>query len=195
MRDHGFEEDWNAGGVPLMFAAPNSGLAKQEMKELLTEMGGYYGFRVEHEVNTGFSKVDTVWFDNRIDPLWLDRKKHLEKSLAIPVAGFEIEEKSYARKTIRGDIDSLNSLSPQVGILVFSSKIRTYSLYNEHMKRYNDSRKAMQKAEDYWSVAMDTFAKFSAASPKCRIVLWEDADLVSAARRLGIPRSSSEHGL
>ncbi len=82
----------------------NIGMSKEEIKDILTKIGEYYKFYVETEVHTGFSKVDLVWFDNRIKPIWLKGKKKLVKSLAIPLVGFEIEEKTDDRKIIRGDI-------------------------------------------------------------------------------------------
>lgn len=59
----------------------------------------------------------------------------LEKSLAIPIMGFEVEEKRHERKNIRGDIDSLNSLSPQLRIIVLSDRIKTVTIYNSEEKK------------------------------------------------------------
>ena len=174
-------------GRPNIPIIPNAGYSKDEIKKMLQEIGEYFGYIVEDEINTGFSKVDMVWFDNRIQPIWLQKKKFLESSLAIPIMGFEIEEKSDVRKVIRGDIDSLNSLAPSVGIIVFSDRIKNITLYNAMKKdvksrhpNYDEEKiqsEAIRRTQSHWRTSINTFLKFTAASYRCRIVLWQEKDL------------------
>ena len=121
-------------GGKFMVINPGVGLDKKEITSILNNIGMKYGFYVDTEIHTGFSLVDVVWFDERIKPIWTRKNKRLENSLALPIVGFEIEEKTFARKTIRGDIDSLNSLSPQFGVLVLSNRIKNVTLFNQQHK-------------------------------------------------------------
>lgn len=171
-----------------------AGLKKQEIKDLLTSIGEQLGYKPVREVNTGFSRIDLVWFDRRLPTLWLGKNKHLEKSLVIPRVGFEIEEKTYVRKVVRGDIDSLNSLSPDLGVIVFSSLIKKYTTYNEMLKKIRNSysdlsndeveRKAKERTEKHWETSLNTFQKFAAASQSTRIVILEDEELLDFARKI-----------
>jgi len=171
---------------------PNIGMSKENIKDLLTKIGEKYGFYVETEVHTGFSKVDLVWFDNRIKPVWLKGKKKLVKSLAIPIVGFEIEEKTDDRKIIRGDIESLNSLSPIFGVLVFSDRIKNFTIYRAREKsvrsKFKESteveiiNESMKKAEQYWKTTLSTFEKYAEANQKCRIIVFEEKDLYKLAK-------------
>jgi len=173
---------------------PNEGLSKEQIKQMLREIGEYYKYHVEDEIHTGFSKVDTVWFDNRIAPIWFKKRKHLENSLAIPIIGFEIEEKSAGRKYIRGDIDSLNSLSPSVGVIVFSDRVKNVTLYRESWKysksKHGDwdeeqiKKDAIKRTQNAWLTSINIFLKFTAASPKCRIVIWEEKDLIELHKNI-----------
>jgi len=176
------------------------GLTKEQIKKLLIKIGKHYGYITETEVNTGFSKVDVVWFNEKVKPLWINRNKMLENSLAIPSVGFEIEERTFSRKPIRGDIDSLNSLFPQLGVLVFSDKIQTITEYKEQEKavlkkhtEYNNNpeddgvwSETQKRVKQHWDTSMRTFRKFVAASPHCRIVIWEEKDLRKITEELDI---------
>jgi len=176
------------------------GLTKEQIKKLLIRIGEHYGYITNTEINTGFSKVDVVWFDNTVQPIWIGKRKMLENSLAIPSVGFEIEERTFARKAIRGDIDSLNSLSPELGVLVFSDKIQTITEYKEQEKavlkkhtEYNNDpednkvwSETQKRVKQHWDTSMRTFRKFVAASPHCRVVIWEEKDLLKIADMVDI---------
>lgn len=173
------------------------GATKESITEFLEKLSQVVGFSPIREVNTGFSKVDLVWFDRRIEPFWMTRSKHLETSLAVPVVGFEIEERSLTRKAIRGDIGSLNSLSPQLGVLILSSMARTVSSYRDSLRYYTKKRKmnpkdretrrkAMDKAMRDWTTSMQTFGKFADASPRTRISIWTDEYLLTLGEKYDI---------
>lgn len=173
-----------------------AGLKKDEIKDLLSSIGEKLGYYPVPEVNTGFSIVDLVWFDKRMPTIWLGKNKHLEKSILIPRVGFEIEEKTYGRKFVRGDIDSLNSLSPDLGVLIFSSLVKKFTTYNEKLKKVRESHpgledkervaKAKEKAEWHWRTSINTFQKFAAASPNTRIVVLVDEELLDFAEKIGL---------
>lgn len=173
-----------------------AGLKKGEIKDLLNKIGERLGYVPVREVHTGFSKVDMTWFDSDIPLVWLEKKKHMEKSIAVPKVGFEIEEKTYVRKTIRGNIDSLNSLSPNLGVLILSSLIRRYTVYNEIFEKVKDkhpnlSKEEMEKktkgrATNHWKTSLDTFGKFAAASPNTRIVVLTDIELLNFAEGINL---------
>lgn len=186
-RDEISEADWGT---------EEAGLKKGEIKDLLEKIGEELGFFPVREVHTGFSRVDMTWFGSDIPLVWLEKNKHIKKSLAVPKVGFEIEEKTYVRKTIRGDIDSLNSLSPNLGVLVLSSLIKKYTTYNEVLDKVEDKhpnlseeemeKKAKGRAANYWKTSLNTFGKFAAASPNTRIVILMDRELLDFAERVGL---------
>lgn len=153
------------------------GLKKEEIRELLEELGKCLGFEVIDEVNTGFSRVDLVWFDKRIQKEIFENHKKLRDNLLLPIVGFEIEEKTYVRKMIRGDIDSLNSLAPHVGCIVLSRRIATVTRYSEEHRRHTE-KEAMEIAERRWKTDLETFKRYAEANPFRRIVVITDEDLI-----------------
>jgi len=156
---------------------PEEGLKKEKIKEILKEFGKYLGFDAIEEVDTGFSRVDLVWFDERIPKEFFEKPKKLRESFLLPIVGFEIEEKTYVRKMIRGDIDSLNSLAPQVGCIVLSRRIATVTWYNEEYRNHNEEE-AMEIAERRWETDLETFKRYAEANPFCRIVVITDEDVM-----------------
>ncbi len=90
---------------------PREGLKKEEIRELLKQLGKYLGFDA------------------------------IRESFLLPIVGFEIEEKTYVRKMIKGDIDSLNSLAPQVGCIILSRRIATVTRYNEEHRNREKRRR------------------------------------------------------
>ncbi len=99
-------------------------MKKEEIRELLKQLGKYLGFDA------------------------------IRESFLLPIVGFEIEEKTYVRKMIRGDIDSLNSLAPQVGCIILSRRIATVTRYNEE-HRNRDEKEAMEIAKKRWDTDLE----------------------------------------
>ena len=162
---------------------PGEGLKKEEIRELLEELGRCLGFDVIDEVNTGFSRVDLVWFDKRIPKEIFEKPKKLRENFLLPIVGFEIEEKTYVRKMIRGDIDSLNSLAPHVGCIVLSRRIATVTRYSEEHRRHTE-KEAMEIAERRWKTDLETFKRYAEANPFRRIVAITDEDVLGICEKL-----------
>lgn len=67
------------------------GLSKEEITKLLKKLGEHYDYITDTEINTGFSKVDVVWFNNTVQPIWIGKRKMLENSLAIPSVALHLK--------------------------------------------------------------------------------------------------------
>lgn len=170
------------------------GLKKEEIRKLLEEIGKCLGFDPIEEVDTGFSRVDLVWFDKKIPKEIFKAPKKIQQNFLLPIVGFEIEEKSYVRKVIRGDIDSLNSLAPQVGCIVVSRKIATFTRYREELKKTNSEKEAMEIVERRWATDLDTFKRYAQANyPFRRIVVLTDEDVIMIYEKLKSLLDSEEN--
>ncbi|MFE3845926.1 DEAD/DEAH box helicase family protein [Thermoplasmatota archaeon] len=168
----------NLGGIGTLFEKKID-----EIKELinkndskpfelgLTELGKLLGFEAYHP------KVDSY-----PDSVW-----RLGDRFAMI-----FEEKSDDRKTIRGDIESLNSLGPAFGVLVFSDRIKNYTLHRfvekdvrKKYKQYSEEKiitEIKNKAEQYWKTSLSTFEKYASANQKYRIVIFGEEDLLKLSK-------------
>lgn len=162
---------------------PGEGLKKEAIRGLLEELGRRLGFDVIDEVDTGFSRVDLVWLDKRIPQKIFEKPKKLRDNFLLPIMGFEIEEKTYVRKMIRGDIDSLNSLAPLIGCIVISRRIATVTRYSEEHRGHTE-KEAMEIAERRWKTDLETFKRYAEANPFRRIVVITDEDVLGICEKL-----------
>lgn len=171
------------------------GLPKEEIAELLGKIGAKLGFICEREIHTGVSKVDFVWFDKSMKMEWFEHPKRLEGTLLLPVVGFEIEEKSSVRKILRGDVDSLNSLYPSLGVIILSRRIiethlkRQLKVVARHPK-YNtkdkqiQTKEAQRRAYKWFSTDINYAKRVASANPFRRIVVLLDDEVLELARKL-----------
>jgi hypothetical protein len=173
------------------------GLKKEEIYELLKRIGENLGYSAQREVNTGVSKVDLVWFDRKI-AVDLYRKPEskelaIEGTMLIPIVGFEVEEKTAVRKILRGDIDSLNSLYPSLGVLVLSS-IMKQAHFKRQLKVTNSKEKATKRSEKWFDTDIRFARKVASMNPFRRIIVLTDLDVVRLDERISAMKKR-EHKL
>ena len=165
------------------------GLSKEEIFNFLKSIGEKLGFSVQREVNTGTNKVDLAWFDNRFRIDWYKEPKRkelkLEGALLVPVVGFEVEEKTAQRKILRGDIDSLNSLYPILGVLVLSRKIKE-TTFRRQKKVTGSEEKAKQRMEKWFETTVRYAKNVASMNPYRRIVVLTDEDVEKLASNMQV---------
>lgn len=153
------------------------GLTKQEVTEKLARTGEKLGFDVFTEVEAAKGYwPDIVWLDRRIPPkLFGVEKPKLKEHFVLPLVGFEIEEKTYSEKSIKGSIVNLEKLNVPVGVIVLSRRIIGTFI--------KEAKGDEQKAQARWKRWIQSI-KGLAKSSSSRIVVMTDEEIDEIHERI-----------
>jgi hypothetical protein len=156
---------------------------KYKMIALLVAIGEKLGFDVLTEIEASEAAwVDVVWFDKRFaNSTPLGKKPRLRRNAALPIAAFEVENKTGLNaKHVKGSVSNLNNSGAQMGVIVIGNEslalLKKQTTYSK--KKDEELEKELSDRAYRWV--------YAEAQPKGRVVLMSERELIEWAVREGV---------
>ena len=156
---------------------------KYKMIALLIAIGEKLGFDAMTEIEASEAAwVDVVWFDKRFTNSRPPGKKpRLRRTAALPIAAFEVENKTGLNaKHVKGSVSNLNNSGAQMGVIVIGNEsLALLKKQAKHSKKHDvELEKELSDRAYRWV--------YAEAQPKGRVVLMSERELIEWAVREGV---------
>ena len=156
---------------------------KRKMIDLLIAIGKKLGFDVMTEIEASEAAwVDVVWFDRRFSNATPPGKKpRLRRNAALPIAAFEVENKTGLNaKHVKGSVSNLNNSGAQMGVIVIGNESLALLKKQSKYSKQDDVELEKELSDRAYRWV------YAEAQPKGRVVLMSERELIEWAVREGV---------